>query len=288
VKRSLNDSGYHLTLRAIPLIYRFERQAWEEASALLREALRRDPHCARSYAFSALCRLTGVAQGWSRDPALDTQLIIDESSRGISCDAHDSLSLALTAHIAAFLRHDFDAALALYKRATRANPSCLFAWGYSALTFAYLGNTDEAAERLARAAELIVHEPLASFMASFECVIAYFRRDWVETANTCRRHLYNHPTLNTVRKLLIGALCFLERIEEAWTEYGVLLECEPDFRWSTYLMAYPFARDADRQALEAALAEAGFLERLQTPRSPDVPSRPAQLTGTNQYLEVRP
>jgi tetratricopeptide (TPR) repeat protein len=259
IRRQPSNDAYDCVLRATPLVYRFDRDSWRQATDLLDRARAADPQYGRAFAFSAVCRLTGVAQGWSESPGDDIVRIGHDAAAAVACDPHDSLALALSAHIAAFLNHDFPRALALYDRAIRANPSCGFSWGYSALTFAYLGRSDEARERLARAQAFMIHDPYSSFMDAFHTVIDFASRDWPRTIASCRLHLEARPTLHNVRKLLIGALCFAGRLDEARREHDVLAALEADFGWDHYLATYPFGRPQDRTALAAALRKAGLL-----------------------------
>ena len=254
-----SHDSYEYVLRAIPLLYRFAAEPWRSAIELLDRAVAIDPGHGRAYAFSALCRVTGLAHGWSCDRDGDLRTLDRHAAHAITCDPRDSLALALGAHIKAFLHHDFAAALALFERAIHANPSCGFAWGYSSLTFAYLGQTDEAARRLTRSQAIMIHDPFSSFLDGFRAVITYFAGDWPETIAVCRRQLDQRPGLSNIRKLLIGALCFAGRFDEARLEERGLLLAEPDFSWSGYLTSYPFGRARDRTALRAVLCLGGLM-----------------------------
>jgi adenylate cyclase len=254
-----SDDSYECMLRAVPLLYRFEIGAWRQATELLARACRSDPQHGRAFAFSALCRVTGLAQGWSEEPAAELRKADHDAVHAVSCDPRDSLALSLNAHIQSFIHHDFDAAQALFERAVRANPSCGLTWGYSSLTYAYLGHTDEAARRLARAQTIMIHDPYLSFMESFAAVIAFFARDWVEAIRVCRRQLEIRPNFVAMRKLLIGALCLTGRFDEAEREDRRLREQEPGFDWPKHLRGYPFGRQEDRLAVETALRRAGLL-----------------------------
>jgi DNA-binding winged helix-turn-helix (wHTH) protein/tetratricopeptide (TPR) repeat protein len=256
---STSAGSYECVLRSIPLIYNFDVESWQRATALLGRAIEIDSQHGRAYAFSALCRATGLAQGWSDDPARDLAQLDQDVQRAIACDPRDSLALALSGHIHAFLHHDFDAARALFDRAIHANPSCGFTWGYSSLTYAYLGQTDEAMRRLVRAQTIMIHDPFSSFVDAFYCVITYFARDWTEAVDACRRQLRRRPAFTNIRKLLIGALCFQGEKDEARVENERLLGDESDFTWERHLATYPFGLDKDREDLRKALEGAGLV-----------------------------
>jgi DNA-binding winged helix-turn-helix (wHTH) protein/tetratricopeptide (TPR) repeat protein len=253
------DDSYDCLLRAVPLLYRFEQCAWREATNLLDRARRLDPQHGRALAFSALCRVTALAQGWSESPADDMRAADREAAHAIACDPRDSLALALSGHIKSFIQHEFDTALSLFERAIHANPSCGLSWGYSSLTYAYLGRTAEASRRLARAQAIMIHDPYLSFMESFAAVIAFFAHDWGEAVRLSRRQLEMRPGFVAMRKLLIGALCQTGRFDEACGEDRLLRSEEAGFAWTKHLRAYPFGREEDRASLEAALRRARLL-----------------------------
>ncbi len=255
-----SHDSYECLLRAIPLLYRFEEDAWRQATGLLASACDADPQHGRAFAFSALCRVTGLAQGWSGDSGADTAKADRDAAHAIACDPRDSLALAISGHIQSFVHHDFRSALTLFERAIRANPSCGVSWGYSSLTFAYLGRTDEATQRLARAQAIMIHDPYVSFIDSFWAVIAFFAHDWPRAIAVARRHLQLRPSFVAMRKLLIGSLCHCGQIDEALAEDHRLREQEADFSWSMHLDLYPFGRSEDRAATTLALRQARLID----------------------------
>lgn len=251
--------SFDCVLRASQLLYRFDHEAWRQASSLLDRAVAGDPHHARALAFSALCRLTGLAQGWSEQPDADLLQLDRDAAAAVACDARDSLALALAGHIRAFLHHDFVGARDMFVRALRANPSCGFAWGYSSLTYAYLGECDEASRRLERARVLMIHDPYSSFLDSFQAVITWFDHDWPAAIEACRRQLAQRGSFTNMRKLLVGALCFVGDHAQARLEHHRLMDDEPQFSWARHLESYPFGRARDRIELKAALTRAGLM-----------------------------
>ena len=259
--------AYSRVLRAMALLYRFEESGWREAMMLLEEARNIDPHYARALAVSAMCRIIGIAQAWSSDAAAEIATAGREADNAIGLDPRDSLGLALSGHISAFVHHDFERALGLFERAISANPSCGLAWGYSALTHAYTCRIDEAWDRLRQAREIMVHDPFLSHLEGFRPVICFFDKDWATTVEACRHELSQRPRFDNIRKLLIGALCQLGRFDEARAEDARLRTFAPAFCWQRHLRSYPFHFDADRESLRSALTRAGLLPAISAVRS---------------------
>lgn len=252
-------AAYECVLRAIPLLYRFEQEAWQEAQSLLDQAIAKDPDHGRAYAFSALNRVTGLAQGWTRYVDVEIQTIAAHAARAVECDPYDSMALAICAHVSIFTQRDFPRALAMFEVALRRNPNCSYSWAYSAMAFAYGGQVPEATARLERARELMIYDPFGSFFDAFSAVIAYFSEDWDRTIALCERQLAVRPSFTNIRKILVGALARAERHAEARHQHVRLMQLEPGFNWAVHLASYPFGRDQDRLALAADLARAGLL-----------------------------
>lgn len=253
-----SDNAYACVLRGMALLYRFDEEDWREAGEMLARARMLDADYARTFAVSALWRVTGIAQGWSSQPDADLLLAEQEAGRAVGLDPRDSLALALSGHLHAFLHHQFEIARVLFERALAANPSCGFAWGYGALHKAYTGRIREAWTCLERAQAILVHDPFLSFMEGFRAVIAFFAHDWALTIACTHQQLRMRPRFTNMRKLLIGALSHLGEAEEARAEHASLIAQEPEFRWQSHLAAYPFHDPAEREGLRAALAACGL------------------------------
>ena len=58
----------------------------------------------------------------------------------ISRDANDALALAIYGHLKSYLLKDYSTGRDYLERALAVGPSCAWAWGYSSLTYGYLGD----------------------------------------------------------------------------------------------------------------------------------------------------
>lgn len=259
-RRATISNAYECVLRAMPLLYDFTHEAWKQADSLLSQAIAIDPTFGRAFAFRALSRLTGIAQGWTKFSQLELRTISAHAARAVECDPHDSLALSISAHCRIFTQRDFDGALQMYARATNCNPNCGFAWGYSALAHAYLGDPAEATRRLQRARQVMIHDPFGSWLDTFSAVIAYFSTDWPQAIALCQRQIDARPGFTNIRKIFIAALCRADRAEDARREHAVLMQLEPEFSWAAHLETYPFGRDEDRVALALAVARCGLMD----------------------------
>jgi len=270
-KASVDCAAYECLLRAIHLVYSFERQNWEFARTLLEQAIVKDPQFGRAYAVSAVARSTALSQGWITPTEAEIATLDAYATRAIECDPHDSMALAINAHTRLRVKRDFSYAMPMYERALQLNPSCGFAWGYSAIAHGYLGHTDEAMRRLARARELMVCDSFGQFLESFDMPISYFSRDWARTITLGEQFAAQGVRVNNMYKLLVGALCQVCRFDEAREHNRDVMRREPGFSWRRFIAGYPFGREEDRLSLAVAIGRAGLLD--------DVDAGPAEDTS---------
>jgi TolB-like protein len=258
-KASVDCAAYECLLRAIHLVYSFERESWELARTLLEQAIAKDPQFGRAYAVSAVARSTALSQGWVAPTEAEIETLDAYATRAIACDPGDSMALAITAHTRLRVKGDFGFAMPIYERALQLNPSCGFAWGYSALAHGYLGQTDEAMRRLARARDLMVWDSFGQFLDSFDMPILYCSRDWSRTIALGEQFAARGVRVNNMYKLWVAALCQVGRFAEARQHNRDVMRKEPGFSWRRFIAGYPFGREQDRLELAVAITRAGLI-----------------------------
>jgi DNA-binding SARP family transcriptional activator/TolB-like protein/cytochrome c-type biogenesis protein CcmH/NrfG len=258
--RRQQSGALGLLLQAIPLIYRMEREKYEEAGRLIRQALEIDPDNAMACAWAAYWEVFNVGQGWTRDVEQSLAAARRMAMTAIKLDPENAEALAIYAHVCAYLDKDFDSALHYYDRSLRLNPNLVFAWSLSALTYCYVGEPDIALQRLARYRELAPFAPY-DFLNENIYTIAYtFKGDYEQAATVGRRVVKANPNYSAAYKPLITALGHLGRSDEAQPYIRQLLALEPNFTVRRHGEVYPFRRDADRQRYLEGLRRAGVPE----------------------------
>jgi TolB-like protein/tetratricopeptide (TPR) repeat protein len=259
-KASADCVAYECLLHAIHLVYSFERQNWELARTLLEQAIVKDPRFGRAYAVSAVARSTALSQGWIAPTEAEIGTLDAYATRAIECDPYDSMALAISAHTRLRVKSDFAYAIPTYERALQLNPSCGFAWGYSAIAHGYLGHTAEAMRRLARARELMVCDSFGQFLDSFDMPISFCSRDWARTIALGEQFAERGVQVYNMYKLLVGALCHAGRFDDARRHHRDVMRREPGFSWRRFIAGYPFGREEDRLSLALAIARAGLID----------------------------
>ncbi len=256
----VDATAYDLMLRAIPLIGRLERKAFLEAGDYLRRAIELEPDYAAAHAWYAYWNAFLVGQNWSDAPREVMERAGQLAERAIVLDPFDARALTIAGHVRAFLHRRLREALTLHERALQLNPNLAMAWALSAITYAYMGDPEEAERRNNRYKRLSPLDPHAFFFDGFFTVIHLLKRDYESAVMAGRVVTQMNSSLSAGFKPYLAALGHLGRTQEAGVALRRLLEIEPDFTIERFDAASPLEREADRQNWVQGLRLAGVPE----------------------------
>ena len=158
-KRPENFDAYDYLLRGLDLLYRLDRNEFDQAHRMFEQAIHLDENYAAPYAFTALWHSIRIGQGWSMDRTADLEASEELAAAAVLRDPNDVWALALSGHLRALLFRDFDSAFELFERALRASPNSAFAWSRSSPAFSYVGKPTEARHRAEEALRLSPFDP---------------------------------------------------------------------------------------------------------------------------------
>jgi len=257
-RHTVMATAYDLLLRAIPAIYRLDRESYERAGTLLAEATRLEPDYGPAFAWHAYWYLFLVGQGWA--PAGEDVLAKSEelASRAVALDPSDAQALTILAHVRAFLHHRVAEAVSLYERAIALNPNLPMAWVFSALTLSYRGEHTEALRRWERYKRLAPLHPHAFFFDSARLVPLLLLHRHEEVDNAARQVTALHTGFTFPYKIWLSALGHLGRMTEAAEVRQRLCSMEPDFDLIKARERAPFQPAVDLDHYVAGLKKAGL------------------------------
>jgi DNA-binding SARP family transcriptional activator/TolB-like protein len=256
----VDPSAYELVLRAIPAIYRLEREAFLEAGQLLTQAIAREPNNATAHAWFAYWHVFLVGEGWAEDQGAALARAGTHAEKAIQLDPSDARAFAIAGHVRSFLHHRLDEALRLHERALSLNPHLPMAWVFSGVTHAYRGDQAEALARIIRYRRLSPMDPHA-FLFDTALMIPHLLLGEHELVVALGMQVTEmNPGLSAAWKPYIAALGHLGRRTEAAEALRRLLALEPGFSIQRFLATAPFAREVDRQHYAAGLRLAGVPE----------------------------
>ncbi|HEY2335772.1 MAG TPA: cyclic nucleotide-binding domain-containing protein [Burkholderiales bacterium] len=252
--------AYSITLRGIELMHRLEREEFMRARAAFEMAIGRDPISPRPHAWLAKWHVLRVLIGSSDSPADDMRAASTSAVRALSCDADDALALALDAFVAAWSRHDLDAAERRLSQALAANPNEPLAWLHSAITHAWRGRGEDAIQCADRALSLSPLDPMAYYFDSLagmaNLIGERYERAIELSVRSLRENRLHTPSLRT----LAAAQVLSGRSDEGRETMRRLLGLEPGLTARVLLARYPGRDSPQASRFIGALATAGLPE----------------------------
>ena len=254
-KHPASMTAYDLTLQALDLFHRMDRASITQARELLEQAAAHDPDYAPAYSHMASLYMRWIGQGWSEDEMADRRRAADAARLAIDRDRSDAIGLAIYGHVQSYLLKDYATAVDYFNRALAVAPSCAWAWGYSSLTYGYLGDYETAVSRAESGVRLSPLGPDAFWLEHYLSQ-AYYLSGRYEDAVGWGRMSAAHAGANTSNlRSLITSLVALGEMDEARAVAQRLLQLAPTFRLTTFRARTPLrgeVRDLFAERLKLA------------------------------------
>lgn len=250
--------AYGITLRGVELMHRLAPEDFLLARQAFQTAIERDPVSPAPHAWLAKWHVMRIGVGVSENAAADSAAATACAERALACDPDDALALAVDALVAAWSRHDLDAAERHLAQALGANPNEPLAWLWSAMTHAWRGRGPEAVQCADRALSLSPLDPMIYYFNSLagtaNLIGERYERAIELSTRSLRENCLHTPTLRT----LAAALVHAGRLNEARETMRRLRELEPGLTVGAFQARYP-GRDSPQAAgFAAALLAAGL------------------------------
>ena len=250
--------AYAITLRGVELMHRSVREDFMQARTAFETAIARDPVSPRPHAWLAKWHVLRVLIGASENPAGDMQAATACAGHALSCDADDALALAVDGFVAAWSRHDLDAAEQRLAQAVTANPNEPLAWLHSGITHAWRGRGGEAVQCTDRALSLSPLDPMIYYfnaLAGMANLVGERYERAIELATlSLRENRLHTPSLRT----LAAAQVLSGRFDEARQTMSRLREMEPGLTGAVLRARYPGRDTPQGERFIGALLTAGL------------------------------
>ena len=257
--RPLMDSNaYDLVLRAVPLIWRMEHGSYLQAGEYLAKSIELDPEFASARAWYAIWYNFYVGQGWAPDPVAAMEQASLQAERAVSLDPQDARGLTIAGHIRAFLSRLPQEGLSLHARALELNPNLAMAWAFSAFSYVYLGDLNEAEIRANRYKRLSPADSTAFVFDSVFVQIHLHKRDYESAIFVGRQLTLLNPYYSNLLKPYLSALGHAGVTGEAKAVRDRLFTVEPEFTIRRFNQTSPLIHDQDRAHVAHGLALAGL------------------------------
>ncbi len=249
--------AYDCVLKALAKLYLFTEDSFNETGALIDRAIELTGVCAGT-CYRAWRINFVIGEGRSKDLTSDIERALDASQRAISLDSGDPFALCVAGHVLSFMAKRPSEAVDLFDQALALNQNSAFGWGLSALTFSYLGRSDEAVERLRNVWRLSPYDPMNFYFWIVAGIAEFVAGRYGEAIAWLKRSRRANPRFTPALRMLAASCALSGDTTTAHEVSQVLLRVDPRFRISSFLASYPLQRREDVQRLEKGLQEAGL------------------------------
>jgi adenylate cyclase len=259
-KHPANMDAYDFVLRGMYRLYRLSEEDFDDSRALFQKAIERDPTYGTAHAMMAKWYILQIGEGRSKDVRGDSGEALRFASLALEDNPCDPLALAVYGHTQSFLFAEYDRAIDAFDRALAANPNSAIAWGFSAPTYCYVGEAEEAIERAKHALALSPIEPFAYFYRTTLTLAHYFNHTYEDSIFWGRKTMRTAPRFIANLRPLAASLAALGKLDEAREVGASLMRLDPDFRVRRFCDWYPLKRAEERALLVEHLLAAGLPE----------------------------
>ncbi len=257
-KPTANLDAYDCLLKALSLLYTFDRAEFFESASYIDRALLLDPNYAQALAHKAWWYVLCFGEGKVDNLHRDVRLAATVAHRALELDPDDGYTLAVCGHVEGFLCSRHEVAISMFDRALAGNPHLAFAWGVSASTLSFMGEHDEALRRLEVVEKLSPNDSLQFFFSTVAGLACFVGNRLEEALDHLDKAYRANPRFVATHRLSAAVAALLGRAELVRQSRERLLEIEPRFDAEQFIAWYPLIRVDDRERLAKGLQAAGL------------------------------
>lgn len=257
-RRLADLEDHRLLLAGVGLMHRASLREFAKSRDLIEETLRRAPNAAEAHAWHGKWHILSVFNGWSTDPARDTQRAVDCTARALDISPDNAFCLTVDGFAQNNLLRRLDIADERYSLALRNNPNSSLSWLLRGALHAFRDEGASAVEATSLACRLSPLDPFAYFYDTLKATAHLANGDYEQSLELADRSLaFNDRHISTLRTKIV-ALHNLGRHEEAKRAASDLLARQPGFTVSGYRQNHPAADYNFGKRAAEALSAAGI------------------------------
>ena len=261
-KRKPTESldAYDYFLRGMAAFYQFSKPGNAEALALFLRAIELDPQFASAYGMAARCYLQRKGFGWVGDREREIAETDRLARRAADLGRDDAVALCSAGFSLVVVVGALEDGSALIDKGLALNPSLAWAWHFSALARAWLGNPEFAIEHAARAMRLSPQDPQTFAMRAAVAWGHFIAGRHDEAFSWAEAALREQPNFFIAICVAAAGGALAGRRPEAEKAMARLRQINPELRLSNLKELLPFLRQEDFDRWAEGLREAGLPE----------------------------
>jgi TolB-like protein/class 3 adenylate cyclase len=225
--------AYDFFLRGLANIYKWTREAHDEALRWYYRAIDLDADFAAAYSAAAMCFSARKAFGWVTDQAKETAEVRRLAQRAVQLGKDDATVLCDAGFALAHVASDLDDGAAFLDRALSFNPNLAWGWLTGGYVKLWLGEPDRAIECFAHAMRLSPIDPHTSFMQTGMAYGHFFAGRYDEAVSWAKMALRELPDSHGALRIGAASCALAGRDNEAKRLIARLLEIDPALRISS-------------------------------------------------------
>jgi TolB-like protein len=258
-KPTENLGAYDLYLRGMAEVYKWTREANEEALRLFYRAIELDPEFPPPYGAAAMRFSTRKGFGWIVDHDQEVAEVRRLARRVMQLGKSDATAFSHIGHSLSYVTKDLVNGVALIDEALALNPNQGFSWAYSGWSRLWLGETDLAIEHFGRAMRLSPVDPGKSWPQEGTAHAHFFAGRYDEALAWARMALRSRPDSHAALRIGAASGALAGRYDEARRLAARLHEIDPALRASTLSTVLGPYRNLEHVAMYAdGLRKAGL------------------------------
>jgi adenylate cyclase len=251
---TIDLTAYDLYLRALAVFFPVTKEGVLKALGLLEQAIAIDSHYGPALAWTAICHLHLVVDGWAEDPNSSRREASDLSRQALQVAQNDPAILANAAVVLAYLGEDIGAMIGLIDRALALNPSFARGWNVSGFLRIAAGQPDLAIEHVETSLRLSPRERVGTPL--YLMGMAYFlKRRLDKAAAKLVLSIQDHPGFPPAYRALAASYAHMGRLDEAREIVNRLREITPMVMPSVVSYRNPEDRELYLSGLRLAAGE---------------------------------
>jgi TolB-like protein len=261
-KRKPTESlgAYEYYLRGMAGVHRWTREANIEAISQFRQAVAVDPEYASAFGMLARCYSQRKVSGWVTDSLQESAEAERMAWRASQLGKDDAVALTAAGIVLAYVVGNLDDGAALIEQALVLNPNLAWAWLFSGYAKLWLGEPDEAIERVARAMRLSPQDFQYFNMQTATAGAHFAAGRYAEAVSWAEAAVRSNPDYILSNTILAASSALAGRSMHAERAASRLRQFQPSLCISHLMELFPLRRPEDRSKWIDGLRKAGLPE----------------------------
>ncbi|NIP50650.1 MAG: adenylate/guanylate cyclase domain-containing protein [Gammaproteobacteria bacterium] len=252
--------AYDYYLRGMSAVYQWTKEGNEEALNMFYKAIEIDPEFASAYGLAARCYSMRRFSGWMIDREAETNEAVRLARCAAKLAKDDAMALCTAGIGLAYGAGELDDGSALIDRALSLNPNLAWAWLFSGWVKVWLGEPEEAFERINQAIRLSPNDPhMFNMHAALSCA-HFYSGNYEKALDMATTTLSENPNAYLLASICAASAALAGKQTEAEQSMEKLRQLTPDLRLSNLSFMFPAKRPEDLDKWVAGLKKAGLPE----------------------------